>query len=316
MSLTVEGQSPAHLLLMSAHDSDFFNRYEAGQRLSRTALLELYSIVKAAQVSDDCCRGRRTLPAMLLPPQAASGSGGPLSSADFTVVEEGAACALAPVAEAALAGVIAAFRAVLTDARLDGAFMARAATLPTEQELFECCSLATDDGVNPVLLAAVRSYAGRVLAASLRTELVRLADPPPDGPFSPAFESAARRAISGKALAMLAALREPGIMAEAARRAAAARESKPSREPAPLVLTTRAFLPFPAIVPPPDSCASVTTAMDALACLADLPPEDATRAGALAAFYDKWAGDQLVMNKWLGLLVGGALGDIVRRAVM
>ena len=59
MCLTVEGQTPAHLLLMSAHDSDPFNRYEAGQRLCRTALLELYATLMAAQVGVVWCSGGR-----------------------------------------------------------------------------------------------------------------------------------------------------------------------------------------------------------------------------------------------------------------
>ena len=153
--------------------------------------------------------------------QDAAGPSGPLSGADFSAVEAALASALAHLAEAALAGVTAAFRAVLTDPRLDGAFIARAATLPSEQELFE----AVGAGVDPVLLAAVRAFAVRSLARSLRPELERLAAPPPAGPFSPDFASAARRALSNKAFAYLAALLEPATMTEAAARAASAPDS-------------------------------------------------------------------------------------------
>ena len=43
VKLTVEGQTDDQLRLMFAHDSDPFNRWEAGQRLSKNLLLHLYS---------------------------------------------------------------------------------------------------------------------------------------------------------------------------------------------------------------------------------------------------------------------------------
>lgn len=46
MRLEVEGQSEADLVFLLAHDSDDFNRWEAGQRLGRALLLRLYEASK------------------------------------------------------------------------------------------------------------------------------------------------------------------------------------------------------------------------------------------------------------------------------
>lgn len=42
VKMEIEGQTPEHLLFLLAHDSDPYNRWEAGQRLFKTVLLDLY----------------------------------------------------------------------------------------------------------------------------------------------------------------------------------------------------------------------------------------------------------------------------------
>jgi hypothetical protein len=85
VKLVVEGQSDDHLRLMFAHDSDAFNRWEAGQRLYMKLVLALYEAAAAGA------------PATPLEERCAAGGGVP-------------------------ADMVAAYKSVLTDAKLDGAF--------------------------------------------------------------------------------------------------------------------------------------------------------------------------------------------------
>lgn len=254
--LTVEGQSEADLLFLLAHDADPFNRFEAGQRLGRAALLRMYG-------------------------DAAAGSGAP-----FTVAAAAAAVAASPPFPPAL---VAAFAAVVGDAALDGAFVARAVSLPTEGELLEAAP-----GADPVLLAAVRAAAVGAIAAgaapALRAAVARAeAHPTFSAPFSPDFEAAAVRALRNKALAYLTAppalggAPDEGALAAAAARAGAA--------------------------------SNMTDEVAALGCLMDAPPEHPARAAALAAFAAKWAGEPLVLLKWLSLQAGGRGATGVVRAL-
>lgn len=59
VKLVVNGQTDADLVFLMANDSDPFNRWEAGQRLARKILLQLYDKVQegavdAASVADRC----------------------------------------------------------------------------------------------------------------------------------------------------------------------------------------------------------------------------------------------------------------------
>ena len=42
VQLTVQGETQEHLVFLMAHDSDPFNRWDAGQRLMREVLVRLY----------------------------------------------------------------------------------------------------------------------------------------------------------------------------------------------------------------------------------------------------------------------------------
>jgi len=175
--LTVAGQTDDHLSLMFAHDSDAFNRWEAGQRLLRKLLLNLYCAAKTAGTSPT---DRGALGGVL------AGAGGVPDS------------------------IVTAFRTVLTSPELDGTFKAMAVSLPSGTELLDAIP-----GADPVLIHEVRHYVVAQLAARLRPELEGLIKANSDAPGTPyAFNAAAtaRRAIKNKALVMLGALEEPAVV--------------------------------------------------------------------------------------------------------
>ena len=259
---TVAGQSQEDLLFLLANDSDPFNRFEAGQKLGSAAVLGLYS--------------------------AAAGALGGVGSAALA-----AASASYPALEAAVAAALtasgglspaltAAFTSILADASLDGSFVSRAITLPSESELVDATP-----GCDPVLLAAVRAYAVKALATgmapALRATIARLeASPAFSAPFSPDFGPAAQRALRNKAYSYLALLGGEELATAGARAG---------------------------------SAGNMTDEVAALACLMDCPPAHPVRAAALAAFAAKYSGDALVMLKWLALQAMGAEGTAVVRAL-
>ncbi|GFR41652.1 hypothetical protein Agub_g2389 [Astrephomene gubernaculifera] len=231
VKMEVEGQSEAQLLFLLAHDSDPFNRWEAGQRLSRKLLLQLY---------------------------AAATAGGGAHNAQ-AVADRCTAAGGVPDA------VVEAFRAVLEDETLDGSFKAMAVCLPTGNELLDSLP-----GGDPPLLHQVRMFVVRQLAARLRPQLealVKANDDEPGEPYHFTAAACARRAIKNRCLAMLSSLEEPEITAMLLRRVKEA--------------------------------TNMTDEIAALGCLVELAgPERDT---ALAAFYDKYRSEPLVLLKWLGL---------------
>jgi aminopeptidase N len=193
--LTVLSQSDDNLAFMLAHDSDAFNRWEAGQRLGRKALEGLYVAALAAGAVD--------------------------SAADVKTVLD-AAGGLPSM-------IVKAFTSVLADASLDGSFLARAITLPAESELVDGLA-AAGTGANPVLVHFVRAYAVRELAVALRLPLEAavaaadkaIASSEAAGGFSSSFEAVARRAQRNKALGYLSTLQDGGVTADLSRRFTAA----------------------------------------------------------------------------------------------
>jgi len=134
--LTVEGQTDEDLLFLLRHDSDPFNRWEAGQRLARGALLKLYDA-------------------------AIAGEGG--WERHDAATGEAALSAADAVSDALIEG----YRATLVDTNLTPAFKADALGIPSAVELIE--GGITD--ADPVALHAARSYLARQLAERLRPEL-------------------------------------------------------------------------------------------------------------------------------------------------
>jgi aminopeptidase N len=156
-----------------------------------------------------------------------------------------------------------AFGRVLDDAAADPAFAAEALALPPEVVIAEQL-----DEIDPEAVHSVRLSLRRFLAERLRLELLDgyelFATP---GPYRPDAASMGRRALRNLCLAFLMDLAD-----EPARRLCIAQL---------------------------ESADNMTDALAALTALADCDcPE---RRPALDAFYEKWRGEPLVVDKWLGV---------------
>ncbi|EFJ47753.1 hypothetical protein VOLCADRAFT_81369 [Volvox carteri f. nagariensis] len=155
-------------------------------------------------------------------------------------------------------------REILND-NIYHSFKAMAVSLPTGNELLDCIP-----GGDPPLLHHVRMYVVKQLALQLRPELealVKANDDPADQPYQFTAAACARRAIKNRSLAMLSSLEEPEITAMLLNRFKAA--------------------------------TNMTDEIAALSCLVELAGPE--RDIALAAFYDKFRNEPLVLLKWLGL---------------
>jgi aminopeptidase N len=228
VKMEVEGQSEEDLSVLLAHDTDEFNRWEAGQRLAKKLLVNLYESA--------------------------------INSSKGSTVEE-----RIQSAGGVSTSLMEAFRRVLSDASLDGAFASAAITLPDSSELLEQVPDA-----DPVVLHQVRSYVVKELAAQLRPELeaaVQRNDSQPGEQYSPDAKSAARRDIKNKALRYLSALKDPQITQQ--------------------ILTRYR------------EASNMTDQMAALAALNDV--EGKERQDALAEFYKQWQEEPLVILKWIGI---------------
>lgn len=255
--LTVGGQTDAQLAFLFAHDSDPCNRWEAGQTLGRRILTGLYETGLAAVTA------------------AGAEAAGDVDAAVGKALAAGGAGA------AALAPLVTAFAALLGDAALDGSFVARAISLPSETELVDGLAARANTGgwAHPLVVHAVRDWAVASLAGSLRSQLgatvARLdaaiaSAEAASGGYSPDFASVARRALRNKALAYLGASGDAAALADVAARHAAA--------------------------------TNMTDSLATLAILAEgAPPGSPTRDGALAAFAARWKDEPLVLLKWLSL---------------
>jgi len=159
---------------------------------------------------------------------------------------------------------IEAWRALLADPALDAAYRARTLALPSEKTLAERM-----EHIDPPALAAARDFLraelGRRLAAQWRAAFDASQTP---GPYSPAPGPAGKRALKNQALAHLMAGGVDGAQA----------------------LAQQQY----------DSAGNMTDSMAALSALINYGTEDAA-AGALAAFYDRWQHDPLVIDKWFTL---------------
>ena len=182
--LTVVGQTDAQLTHLLAHDSDSFNRYEAGQVLGRNALLAFYDVALA---------------------QTRAGAARPMQGLALP------------------ASLVEAFKSLLGDAALDGAIVARSIALPAEVEIVDALA-AKGAGADPVVVHAVREWAVAQLAERLRPQLeaamaraeaeIAVAEAASGG-YSPDFASVARRALRNRCLYMLSRLEAPAAAAAA-----------------------------------------------------------------------------------------------------
>ncbi|MBP0597690.1 aminopeptidase N [Herbaspirillum sp. LeCh32-8] len=159
--------SDAELAFLMAHDSDAFNRWEAGQRLATRRLLNLTVAVQAARQS------------------------GHVVAVDTVLnnIEQ----------DGALADAL---RATLNDAALDPAFRELVLTLPSETMIAEQMEV-----IDPHAIHVARQFLRRSLARELRDDLLAVyhANQTP-GDYSPDAGSSGRRALKNVALSYLAEL--------------------------------------------------------------------------------------------------------------
>ncbi len=185
-------------------------------------------------------------------------------------------------ADATHEDLIAAMAEILTDARLEPAFIAQALSVPGEADI----AREVGSDINPDAIfaarAGLRAAIGRRLAGTLDETYDRMKD---DGPYSPDAASAGRRFLKNACLDLLAADGNAEGIERAARQYHAA--------------------------------GNMTDRMAALGTLSlhDVPQ----RADAIEDFYHRYAGDPLILDKWFSLQAGipeaGTL-DRVRRLTL
>lgn len=161
------------------------------------------------------------------------------------------------------AGFVEAFAAVLGDECLEPNLRAEMLSLPGEAWLAE-----QFDTVDPDAIHAAREYVRRALATELEAQwLLAYHGHAPEAVYRYTPDEAGRRALRNLALVYLASLDSP----------AGARLAETQFHEAD----------------------NMTDAMGALGAL--MLTEDPAYGVALAAFYERWQSDTLVLNKWFGL---------------
>ncbi|MCB9916460.1 MAG: aminopeptidase N [Planctomycetes bacterium] len=170
---------------------------------------------------------------------------------------------------------LAAWGAVLADAELDGSLKAMALALPGETWLADRMDVA-----DPVAVHAVRRAACCQLATRFHTELLATYRANHvDGPFELSDVAVARRALANTALSFLVCMGDAATIALCAAQ-------------------------FDAATNMTDSSAAL-----GLLCDHDVPERERT----LAAFYERWRKDPLVLDKWFLLQAVCDLPDVTQR---
>ncbi|MCO5763138.1 MAG: aminopeptidase N [Chromatiaceae bacterium] len=179
------------------------------------------------------------------------------------------------VGQHGVAGFIAAFHRALTDRRAEPALLAEILTLPSETYLADQMAIVDVDGIH-------RAREGLIadIAATLRGELLatyeRLRDP---GPYQPTPTAIGRRGCKNLCLAYLAAAGDAEVLALCQAQFAAGH--------------------------------NLTDQLAALRLLVDAG--GAAGEAALAAFHDRWARDELVLDKWFALQAGAKAPETLAR---
>ncbi len=174
---------------------------------------------------------------------------------------------------------IEAIRQILRDSAIDPAFAAEAIRLPDEDYIADCMAVIDVEAIH-----AARQALRHEIAVALREDLVRVYEANRTaGPYSPDAAAAGRRAFKNAALAYLATL-APAKPKERARLAGQYHAAD-----------------------------NMTDRMAALRLLVDIAGDE--RAAALADFESRFAGDPLVMDKWLMLQAISVLPDTLDRVV-
>jgi aminopeptidase N len=160
--------------------------------------------------------------------------------------------------------LIAAMAEILTDARLEPAFIAQALSLPGEADIAR--EVGSDIDPDAIFRArlALRAAIGKTLAGTLEESYLHMAD---DGPYNPDAASAGRRSLKNACLDLLAA---DGNLQGSER---AARQFR-----------------------------AASNMTDRIAALGTLSLHDTPqRAQAIADFYERYSSDPLIIDKWFAL---------------
>jgi aminopeptidase N len=160
--------------------------------------------------------------------------------------------------------LMAALAAILDDRKLEPAFVALALMPPGEGDIAREIGRDIDPDAIFKARAALRAEIGNSLGSQLAAIYDTMTVP---GPYTPDAASAGRRALRNAALDLLAATGAPEAIARAARQYKTAD--------------------------------NMTDRMAALATLSLYPGAERTQ--ALADFYDRYAGNPLVIDKWFSL---------------
>ena len=161
-------------------------------------------------------------------------------------------------------GLLEALTAVVGDETLEPAFAALALTLPSEADIARDIGHDVDPDAIFRERTGLRAIIGRQLAAGLFKTYLRMTD---NQPYAPDAASAGRRLLRNCCLDLLAATRDPTARA----------------------LAVKQF----------ETADNMT---DRLAALATLSLQDTPeRTQTLAAFYERYRSDALVIDKWLTL---------------
>jgi aminopeptidase N len=227
--------SDEELAFLMAHDSDPFNRWEAGQRLATRRLLALTRMVQEQQPMRESTASLETYTAVL--------------------------------------------HKTLNDATLDPSFREMVLTLPSEGVLAEQM-----DVIAPQEIHTARQFARRLLARTLRNELVQIVDlNQTPGDYSPDALSAGKRGLKNVALLYLAELDDTDTHAMAQAQY--------------------------------DKASNMT---DRIAALSALQNSSAPgRRDALERFYTEFEDEPLVIDKWFTLQATSPATDVAAvRALM
>ena len=169
------------------------------------------------------------------------------------------------------------FGGLLLDPTLDGSFKSLLLTLPGEMVLGQEMEVVDPDSIH-----AAREFLRRHLATHFRTELQELYDAClSTGPYCNDNDAIQRRRLKNTVLGYLMAIEDQG----------------------PVDLAMRQF----------QTADNMTDQQAALVSLVDR--DGPQRTEALAAFYERWKEDPLVLDKWFGVQAVSTLPDTVDQVV-
>jgi aminopeptidase N len=170
---------------------------------------------------------------------------------------------------------VTAFRTALTDAQADPALLALALTLPGEIELAEAMAVA-DPGAVHIARQRLRRELATRLAHEFRTVMAAMHEA---GPYRLTAAAVGRRSLKNLCLTYLALLETPDVVA----------------------LCLAQF----------EGADNMTDRLAALTCLAH--GDSPSRAAALAAFYQRYRHDPLVIDKWFTVQASSPRADTLEQ---